>query len=242
MRSRTILAGVAALATVLAGGTARADIVFTLGNNPQPDEQNIQFEAADEIPSTHLTGDTNQTGVFVNFDSVFTAGPGSLGGNGTGQLMVSSGIGQGDIVCSAGCVDNSPPGTDTAQLTSLQITPTQGFGFHDFILNPTHGHGQMNVYVKDNLGNNFDFDLRQGQDFLTITTANNEAITEIQLTQLTGSATPFGWSDLAQPRVSGLCTIGTSTCEPLSTPEPTSLALLGAGVLGLGLLARRKRQ
>src|SRR3954451_6213351 len=95
-------------------------------------------------------------------------------------------MGKADLVCAPGaaaCVNNGG-GSDSSELTSLQITPEPGFGWHDFIGNPTPGGGVMNVFVQDNLGNNFSFNLSQGQDFFTLTTADNEAITLIQLTQL----------------------------------------------------------
>jgi len=221
---------------------AHATIIFTQGNNPQPDEQNIFFTQADLTPGTHQTGSVSGGLVDVEFNTVFAAGPGSHGGGGTGQFITANGIGQADIVCAPGgapCVNNGG-GADSSQLTSLQITPEAGFGFHDFIGNPTHGHGTMNVYVRDNFGNNFTFTLSQGQDFFTLTTADNEAITNIQLTQLAGSSGPFGFSDFAQPRVSGVCVLGTATCEPVSTPEPASLAVLAASLAGLGFIRRRR--
>jgi hypothetical protein len=215
------------------GAQAQATIIFATGNNPQPDEQNVFFTAADTVPSTHQTGSVSGGAVDVEFNTVFNAGAGSHGGGGSGQLIVAQGIGQADIV----------PAVTGTQLTALQISAEPGFGFHDLIGNPTHGQGTMNVYARDNFGQNFTFTLNQGQDFFTLTTADNEAIVLVQLTQLAGSTGPFGWDDYAQPRVSGVCVIGTATCEPLvPTPEPASLALLGVGLLGTAAISRRKRQ
>jgi IPTL-CTERM motif/PEP-CTERM motif len=240
------------LLTLVAAGAfalavpAHATIIFTPGNNAQADEQNIFFTQADLTPRTFQVGSVSGGLVDVEFNTVFAAGPGSHGGGGTGQFITANGIGQSDIVCTAGgapCVNNGG-GADSSQLTSLQITLEAGFGVHDFIGNPTHGHGTMNVYVQDNFGNNFTFTLNQGQDFFILTTADNEAITNIQLTQLAGSSGPFGFSDLAQPRVSGVCTLGTTTCEPVltpvPTPEPASLAVLAVSLAGLGFIRRRR--
>jgi hypothetical protein len=243
MQLSKILAGAALAALLAGGGTARANITIVAGNNPTGTEQNIQFEAADEVPGLTQTGDTNQTNSPVIFTTVFTAGPGSNGGNGTGQNIVANGIGQGDIVCAPGatpCVNNGG-GSDSSELTSLQITPGGNTAWTDFIGNPTHGVGTMNVYAQDNLGHNFDFSLGQGQNFFTITASAGEVITLVQLTEETGATGPFGWADFAQPRVSGVCTLVGATCTAIPTPEPASLVLLGTGVLGIGLLARRRR-
>jgi len=239
---RFLLATAVAMALPLAA--ANATIIFTAGNVPEPNEENVLFGLVDRISNTTETGVTNQSGVRINFTTLFTAGATSTGGNGTGQFIVASGVGQGDLVCAPGgftaCVDNGG-GNRSSQMTSLQIRPEVGFGLQDFIGNPTHGVGTMNIYVQDNFGENFTFTLNQGQDFFTLTTADNEAITLIQLTQQTGTSGPFGWSDFAQPRVSGVCTLGTSTCEPVLTPEPGSLVVLGTVLTGAGLFRRFRR-
>src|SRR5690348_3089878 len=85
--------------------TAQAGIVFTLGNNPQPDEENITLTAGDT--GTTISGTTNQTFAGVDFTST--------------QTIVVNAVGTAIVG------DNVP-------LTNISIALADGGTFGDFIL------------------------------------------------------------------------------------------------------------
>jgi hypothetical protein len=218
--------------------TAHANIVFS--QTPTGTGDNIDFEANALLPATSITGDTNHGAVPVVFDTTFGLGVGSMGTAGNGGLIQADGNGQANVVCNSLCNPLSTGGANGHQLVTLEMKPGAGFAFNEVILNTDFGEGTLNVYVKDNIGNNFDFQLGNGQNFFTLTGQNNEVITDIQLTQEVGTASPFGWNDLKQPRVLA-CTLAGATCTPVPAPEPATLPLLGLGLLGTVALARRRR-
>jgi hypothetical protein len=231
---RTLLTSAAAL--LIGIGTAHATITFSPTNSPSGDEQTIQFETT--VTGLSITGDTNQTNTPVIFDTTFIAGIGSTGGSGTGQMIQGQGLGQSHITCIVGgtaCTNNG--GNQSVQLNSLEMKPGNNTAWTDVVANPDFGTGTMNVFVQDNLGNNFDFTLGNGQNFFTLNASGGEVITDVQMTMSAGG----GWNDFQQPRVSGVCTLVGTTCTPIATPEPGSLALLGVGLLGTGYALHRRR-
>ena len=116
--------------------------------------------------------------------------------------------------------------------------PNPLFGFNDFIMNPLNGSGTATVRAFDNFGQMFTYALGNGQNYLTLTTANGEFITDVQLVVTGGSFIEF-----KQPRISGICTIGPNhSCADVPIPEPASLALLGSALTGLGVFVRRRQR
>jgi hypothetical protein len=135
-------------------GTAQAGVIFTPGDNPQPGEQNIMFEAAQT--GTTITGDTNQSGTSVQFSS-----PNSL---------TTQGLGQASLTATGG-------GTITNVTFSI---PGDTFG--DYIFDPMHGSGTATVTAVANDGSFADsISLGGGENFLTITTTGGETLSSVNI-------------------------------------------------------------
>jgi hypothetical protein len=188
-------------------GMMNANIIFTLGNNPQPDEVNILLKSG--TTGTLVTGTPSGfPGMTVDFTST--------------QSLAEPASGQARIA-------RDPEG---APLTNLTIALASG-DYGDLIMNPFIGGcraclgGTTTITVNSvgKFGNpeaatTFSYDLGNGNNFLTIVASGGERITSTSIDN------PGGFNDLRQPRISGLST-GT-------VPEPGTYMLL---VAGLGLIA-----
>jgi PEP-CTERM motif len=203
--------GLATLGFGLWVASASADVIFTLGNNPQPDENNILFAAGDT--GIEITGEVDHSGVAVDFTSL------------TGQTLFQNAQGQASI----SEVNGNP-------LTSMKVD-VPGYTFGDFILNLQNGTGTATVTAVDNFSEVFHYDLGNGQNYLTITTANGESIASLSVMMSSGG----GFDVFKQPRISQVCNAGTCVPDPPAPiPEPQTLALLGFGLVSLMLVRRRR--
>jgi hypothetical protein len=192
---------------------AKAGIVFTPGNDPTSDEQNVLFGTPD-------TGATVSGAINGNTTVIFT----SL----TNQTLVQKSQGQADIA-------------SNALLTSIAVT-LPGYTFHNLILNLENGTGVAHIEALGTTDQGFDFALGKGQNFITVTAEDGDALSAIQVTGVTGS-TSFGFEDLKQPRLTDPVASSDSRSLTLAAavvPEPNSLAILGTALLGLGFVVRRR--
>ncbi len=179
-------------------------VTFTLGNNPESDEQNVLYSATQT--GTSITGSTNQTNTSVLFTSP--------------ETLQTTALGQANLTAADGAIN-----------TVTIAVPSRTY--RDLILNPLVGvPGQQSVPATVSvLANNgtftFNYNLTQGNNFLTILADSGQTITS---TTITSSG---GFADLRQVRISGI-----SGPAPLSAPEPASALLLATGLGGLALIRR----
>src|SRR5579862_3476379 len=192
------------LPVLLTGGQVWADVIFTLGNNPQqPNEENILFSSAQT--GAMVTGLTNISDTTVDFTS-------------TTDLLTVTANGQAAVSASDGAIND------------LTISLAGGATYQDLILNPflggvAAGPAMVTVMATDG---QFTFDypggLGNGQNFLTITTTPGESIISTTIDASTG------FDDLKQPRISGVSSVALPEPGSMLTLAAGLMAIAGMGL------------
>lgn len=202
---------------LLAPVVSWADIIFTLGNNPQSGEENVLLNTG--ATGSTVTGTLNQSGLLVNFTSIT-------------QTLTAPSNGQARVQATSG--------GDQVALRDISFALANNGTFTDAIFNPA-GVGQIGasgiariVVIANNAQGKpepaalFSYNLGNGNNFLTVTASNGETINSISI------AAANGFADLRQVRISG-------ARGPIATlPDSGStVAFLSVSGFGLALLRRK---
>jgi hypothetical protein len=205
-----------------------AQVIFTLGNHPQPGEENVLLNNG--TTGNPVMGLTQMSSIQVCFSSI------------TDTLFEPSN-GQARVETSAGAGNGNPNDNPLNDVKVFICNPDGSMGsFTDIIFNPHIGgsdappSGPGVVTVNSTFGiqvfNYPGSGLGNGENFLTIVADAGTFINTVTIDATNG------FTDLRQIRLSGASTTGGGG----RVPEPGALTLLAGGLITCMAALRRRRR
>ena len=168
-------------------GSARADIIIAVGNNPQPDE-NVLLNTG--LTGNPIFGTTNQTGLSVRFSS--------------SEALIAPANGQARIEAADGTLTSLTIDIPGATFASLIVNiDAATAGSVNFVVTEDNGQQTAGTFA---LG-------ASGENFFTITAINGQRISSVAFTT-TVAMVVTNVDDVAQIRIGGAQQVQQPIPEP----------------------------
>jgi hypothetical protein len=155
-------------------GIAQANVVFTIGNVPQNDENVLLNSGTTGNP---IFGTTNQSGFLVQFNS-------------TTDTLTEPANGQARVEATDGLLNNVSVSMPNRSFSTLIFNPFNGSDMASVVATAFEPGGGTQNFP-------FSYALNNGQNFLTITTSGGETLSSVSI------SSTAGFADLRQVRIGG---------------------------------------
>lgn len=229
-----------AVAALAMSSPASADIMYATGN-----QQYYNVNIAADVNVFSVTGDIGNTGDQMTFNTMLApqSYPLPLGGEPSVEMHCQHGVAFCESYADSLVSTSSHTGFSSITLSAIGGTAWTAGDFALDLLGSVDGNVTFQAYMNGTAVNctpancnTFLIDAT-GQNPYNFFTFNNETIDQLVITaECTSTTACFNLADIKQVSLQPL------GAPPAPVPEPASLAIVGAGLLGLGLFRLRHRK